>query len=190
VQRLMKMLLVPLMGCALIGLVLSLSVHLSSLAGSLFEGIPQGLAALRLAPTELLPLFFALHAGIFLVWTPMILVLLNLSNNGALIKSRKSMDLTSPFRSSMVIFSGCPAWMKYLIKGLYFYFWPNFLGCVLFLMGHGKQPATWVGGWIFFSAGWMLGYAAGLAMLITIYRQGISPLERYIAGDASSSPWG
>lgn len=152
---------------ALAGLVLSFAIHFLALGDEFFgKGLPEDFVVLRLGLTPLfgeMPMIFSLHVGLFLVWMPAILLMLTLVGY---IK-----HTSSEWNSSVLVYSGFPSWVKYSIKTLYFYWWVNFAIGVLFLMGHGKQPATWLGGWIIFSAGWMLGYAAALAMLINVYRQ-------------------
>ncbi|MGA7323152.1 MAG: hypothetical protein WBX25_01400 [Rhodomicrobium sp.] len=188
-QSAAKGLILLLLGCSVIGLILSFILHLSSLAISLFGTTPDGvLKALRLTPADLsstlLPLVFGLHGGLFLIWTPMILEIMSSRQ-----QRTRSMDLKDSFKRSMVIFSGCPVWLKHFTKFLYFYFWPNFLICAGYLMTHGKQPGTWAGEWVFFSAAWMLGYAGGLAVLITVYRKGFSALRENFQ-NSSFGPWG
>jgi uncharacterized membrane protein YvlD (DUF360 family) len=79
-------------------------------------------------------------------------------------------------------FSGCPEWMKYLKKVIYFYAAINFL--IMFIVTitspHGKPAggappaAVWRG----VSAFWMVFYYTGLASLISARRLGWSKLDK------------
>jgi hypothetical protein len=154
-ERMTQILLLPLMAYAACGLVLSLAVHLLSFAGLQLGGNV---------------LFFGLHIGIFPLWLPVVLISMKLTNG---MKSGLRRDYWK------VIFSGCPAWMRYMTDGFFIYALVNF---AIFFIGAptGKQ----VGGdppssvWRGFSGHWMLFYSAGLAVVTTAYRRGISNLER------------
>lgn len=145
-------LLLGLMVYAAAGLVLSLAAHLLSYAGHQ----PGGNA-----------LFFALHAGIFPLWIPVVYI------------SRR-MTQGAPGKDFWrIVTSGCPSWMKYMTYGFFGYAIINFL---LFMGSgsnyHGTGPlpiAVWRG----FSGHWMVFYSAGLALLTTAYNRGISNLERH-----------
>lgn len=148
-----QVLLLSLMVYATAGLLLSLSAHLLAYAGHQ----PGGNA-----------LFFGLHAGIFPLWIPVVLI-------------GRRMTRGAPTKDFWKIAtSGCPVWMKYMTYGLFGYAMINFL---LFIVSaptgsHGAgppPPAVWRG----FSGHWMAFYSAGLAVVTTAYRRGISNLERH-----------
>ena len=151
-----QILLLPLMAYAACGLVLSLAVHLLALAGVQVGGNA---------------LFFGLHAGIFPLWLAVVLIAMKLTNGMRLTGMR--LDYWK------VVFSGCPAWMRYMTYGFFIYALVNF-AIFFYVAPVGKQ----IGGvppasvWRGFSGHWMVFYAAGLAILTTAYRRGISNLEQ------------
>lgn len=148
---------------AAIGLVLSLAVHLLS-----FWGIQPGGSML----------FFGLHIGIFPLWIPVVLIGNALTggmpgqNSWSVGYSRNSWGAWNS------MFSGCPAWMKYMTYGFGIYAVVNFLIFVAIAPSGktaGGAPSAVV--WHGFSGHWMLFYSAGLAMITTAYRRGISNLS-------------
>jgi hypothetical protein len=149
-----QIILLPLMVYAACGLVLSLAVHVLS-----FFGIELGGNAL----------FMGLHIGIFPLWLPVVLIAQKLTKGSA----RK--DLWK------VALSGCPPWMKYMTYGFFIYAIVNFVIFAAFLAPTGKQAANAavpVAVWHGFSGHWMAFYAAGLAIVTTAYRRGLSNLQR------------
>jgi hypothetical protein len=120
-------------------------------------------------------LFFGLHIAIFPLWLPIVLLMQ---------KATSGMQTTSGwgFRSNKqlwkMMFAGCPAWMKYMTQGFFYYAIANFVIFVFFLAPTGKSvgapPPSVVHG---FSGHWMLFYSAGLAMATTAYRRGIGNLQ-------------
>jgi hypothetical protein len=149
----MDILLPPLMLYAACGLVLSLIVHILSIFG------------LEVGGTRL---FFALHVGIFPLWIPAVFISMRMTSGA----SRRDFW--------KVAFSGCPPWMKYMTYGFFGYAVLNF---VFFAMNAPTGPklgvdvpATVVRG---FSGHWMAFYSAGLAILTTAYRRGLSNLQRH-----------
>jgi len=137
------------------GLVLSLIVHILS-----FFGIALGGNTL----------FTALHLGIFPLWIPVALIGRKMVGGG----QRRS-DF---WRAAL---SGCPAWMKYMTYFFLAYAILNFLWFTAQApKGHQGDDAIAHG----FSGHWIAFYSAGLAMMITAYRRGLSNLERkYPFGD-------
>ncbi len=134
------------------GLILSLAVHLLSYTGIQFGGDA---------------LFFGLHVGIFPLWLPVVLIAQEMTKN-------------SPRKDFWKIaMSGCPVWMKHMASGFFGYAIVNFL---LFMFtptgshGGGTFPPAVLRG---FSGHWMAFYSAGLAVMTTAYRRGISSFERY-----------
>lgn len=150
-----QVLVLPLLVYAATGLILSLAVHLLS-----FAGIQPGGNAL----------FFGLHVGIFPLWLPVVLI------------SRKMTNGTAKKDFWKVALSGCPQWMRYMTYGFFIYAIVNF---AIFLvtaptgkLGGGAPPSSvWHG----FSGHWMAFYSAGLAMMTTAYRRGLSNLQRRCA---------
>jgi hypothetical protein len=150
-----QLLLLPLMVYAACGLVLSVAVHVLSLFG--FQ-----LGA---------PLFTALHVGIFPLW--FVVVLLSMKMIGS--ASRKDFW--------KIALSGCPPWMRYMTRGFFIYAIVNF--AIFFFLTAGQQSAKPAGGdptavvLHGFSGHWMAFYSAGLAILTTAYRRGLSNLQRH-----------
>ena len=148
-----QILLPPLMVYAACGLVLSLAVHLLSFFGIRFGGNA---------------LFFGLHIGIFPLWIPVVLI------------SQKMMNGAQRKDFWKIAVSGCPPWMRYMTWGFFYYAIANFILFVVFFAPTGKQagaavPAAVLHG---FSGHWMAFYSAGLAILTTASRRGLSNLQR------------
>jgi hypothetical protein len=149
-----QIILLPLMAYAACGLALSLVVHVLSLFGVELGGNA---------------LFFGLHIGIFPLWLPVVLIAQKLMNGA----SRKDFW--------KIALSGCPPWMKYMTYGFFIYAIVNFVIFAAFLAPAGKQAANAavpVAVWHGFSGHWMAFYSAGLAILTTAYRRGLSNLQR------------
>lgn len=138
----MKPLLWPFVVLSAIGLVLSLWVHLGSLTGHRVESDF---------------LFMGLHAGIFVVWFPAVLV--------ASRRSKGKGDWNAMLR-------GAPDGLKYMAYAFFAYAMVNFL----YFMSqapekqHGPNPPAPV--WRGFSGHWMVFYSLALAIL---YAAAVSP---------------
>jgi hypothetical protein len=149
-----QLLLLPLMIYAACGLVLSLATHILSLFG-------VGVGA---------TLFYVLHIGIFPLWIPVVLLSMKMAGG----TSRKDFW--------KVALSGCPPWMQYMTRGFFIYAIVNF-AIFFVLTGHGpaKQPGGDLPAVVLhgFSGHWMAFYSAGLAVLTTAYRRGLSNLQRH-----------
>ncbi len=151
----MQALLLPLMIYGACGLALSLAVHILSLFGV----APGGTA-----------LFTALHVGIFPLWIPVVFIARKMTGSGA---TRKDF-----WKAAL---SGCPPWMRYMTYGFFAYAVLNFVIFTLLVSPHpppkqaGAPPADVLHG---FSGHWMAFYAAGLAIVTTAYRRGLSNLQR------------
>jgi hypothetical protein len=143
------------------GLVLSLVVDLSALAG--FQ--PPGGNVL----------FGTLQGGTF----PLVLALILIS------RLRPGTTDIETDRWRLPVFRGCPAWMNYMARGFYIYALINF--AVFFLtnlLSTGMPTLTMthpfgagdpsVASWRGFSSLWMTLYATGLAVFATAYRAGRS----------------
>lgn len=150
-----QLLLPPLMAYAACGLVLSLAAHLLSMFGVQFGT----------------PFFTALHVGIFPLWIPVVFL---------------SMKMTAGANRRdfwNIALSGCPPWMRYMTRGFFIYAVVNF--AIFFVLSIVHQPATQGGGappaevLHGFSGHWMAFYSAGLAILTTAYRRGLSNLTRH-----------
>jgi hypothetical protein len=157
-ERVTQILFLPLMIYAACGLILSLLVHLLSLSGLQPPGGPA--------------LFVGLHVGIFPMWLPVVLIAIKLTSGmGPAIGLRRS--------QWKVLFSGCSAWMTYMVNGFFIYAIVNFVFFML-IAPTGKQiggdPPSSV--WRGFSGHWMVFYSTGLAIFTTAYHRGISNLER------------
>ena len=128
---------------SVVGLVLSLWVHLGALMGQ------------RVAPESF---FWILHIGIFVVWLPAVLVAQRLVGT----INRKDFW--------KVVLKNSPDWMRYMVYAFGGYAVVNFL---LFMVnapnggGGGNPPAAvWRG----FSGHWMAFYSAALAILYNAMR--------------------
>jgi hypothetical protein len=149
-------LLLPLMAYAAAGLALSVTAHLLSYAGIQLGG--NGL-------------FNALHVGIFPLWIPVVLIAMKMSGG------RRSGDLWKR------MLADCPAWMTYLMRGFIAYAVVNFILCAALLAfvypkggTHGSPPPDLT--WRMFSGHWMVFYGAGLLIVTTAWRRGLSNLQR------------
>jgi len=125
-------------GIAVVGLVLSLWVHIGAVMGR------------RVAPEAY---FWMLHVGIFVVWIPAVIV------------SRRLVANVNRQDFWKIVLKGCPDWMKYAVYGFFGYAIINFL---MFMnktpigAGGTNPPATvWRG----FSGHWMAFYSAALAVM-------------------------
>lgn len=144
----MAVLLYPFLLLSIIGLILSLIVH-----GAAVLGLPQPLGSM----------IWALHAGIFVVFCPAILVSRHLAGNF------KRKDFWK------VAFHGCPPWMQWLAKGFFGYAAFNFVLCMAFGdLPQGKQAS---GGELtppdvfrMFSGHWMAFYAMSAAIIYSAIR--------------------
>jgi hypothetical protein len=122
------------MGASIVGLVLSLYVHINALMG---HSLPD--------------VFWALHAGIFVVWFPAVMVASRRAGK------KRDRDMWK------MILDGAPVWMRYVLYALFVY---PFLGLVLSMVSaSGKpsgmeNPAQWRG----FSQAWLLFYFAAFAI--------------------------
>lgn len=141
----MVALLVPLLALASIGFLCSALVHVAALLGI----VPPGGDAV-----------YALHAGIFVIWFPVVFLAMRIS------QGRRG------FKSWGPLLSGCPVWLRVFLLALFAYAFVNFFLAMHGKVGHPQQsgavaPATLRG----FSGHWMLFYAAGFGILLTAYRR-------------------
>jgi len=120
-------------------------------------------------------LFFALHAGIFPLWIPVVFIAMKLT---------QGMRLTAnpfDFTAMNIMFSGCPPWVRYMTYGVFAYAIINFViffalsvsGNIAGVKGGAPPSAVWHG----FSGHWMVFYSAGLATLLTARHRGIANLQ-------------
>jgi hypothetical protein len=128
---------------SVVGLVLSMWVHLGALMGQ------------RVAPESF---FWILHIGIFVVWLPAVLAAQRLVGN----MNRKDFW--------KIVLSNSPDWVRYVIYAFAGYAVVNFL---LFMVnapngGNGANPPAAV--WRGFSGHWMAFYSAALAILFSASR--------------------
>lgn len=151
----MKTLLRPLIGAAAVGLVLSLVVHLTAVAG---------------VPSPLGGAAWILHAGIFVVWFPAVLV------SRVLTRDARQGDFWR------VALRRCPPWMRYMTYGFFGYAVVNFVMFVLGLFGHRDDEFASLRG---FSGHWMAFYAAALALLSS-YVRADTAVRRCVNGHAAS----
>jgi hypothetical protein len=157
--RVRQILFLPLIGYAACGLVLSLALHVVSLAG--FQ--PPGGNAL----------FASLHCGVF----PLVLALILISKMSPGTIDVKIDNWRLPF------IPGCPARMNYVMRGLYIYVLVSF--AFVFLMNHlatgtptlsmshfFREGDPSLASWRGFSSVWMVFYSFGLASLTTASLKG------------------
>jgi hypothetical protein len=149
-----QMLLPPLMIYAVCGLALSLVVHVLSFFGA----TPGGQT-----------LFTALDVGIFPLWLPVVLIARKMSGG--------AMRRTDFWKMAM---SGCPAWMRYMTYGFFIYAIINWAIFALPMMSQPRQSGAELPPQVLhgFSGHWMVFYSAGLAIVTTAYRRGLSNLQR------------
>jgi hypothetical protein len=164
----MQALLLLLMAYAAVGLVLSVVVHLLALFG-FQSGGPGGTI-----------LFFALHAGIFPLWIPVCLIAMKMMKGTRVgVGSWWGWSGSSGWSAWNHMLSGCPPWMKSMTIGFLIYAVVNFAIFFVLTAPRGRQisgeppAAVWRG----FSGHWMAFYSAGLAILTSAYRKGLSNLE-------------
>jgi hypothetical protein len=136
--------LVPFMLLAAVGFLLSVAVHVATIAGI---PIPGG------------QMIWTLHVGIFVVWIPTVLI------TSRIMRGERRQDLWK------VMLSGCPAWMRLAAKVLLGYIILNF---IYFMAtsgrsGHhvGAPPPSVIRG---FSGHWMLFYGVAFMTLYSVNR--------------------
>lgn len=165
----MKAVLYPFMLLAGSGLVLSLGAHCMALAG---VRIPGG------------GLVWVLHAGIFVVWVPTVLVSARMTRHA----SRKDFW--------KVALAGCPVWMRRAGGVLFVYAFLNFFLFMATAPGKPKEPKqskmseTPLAVIRGFSGHWMIFYGAAFAVLYSMihapeaYRERKCPQGHKAAPDA------
>jgi hypothetical protein len=131
----MKTLISPFVGIAAAGLVLSLLVHVTAIAGI---ASPLGKAA------------WGLHVGIFAVWIPAVMV------SQAQTRDAKRTDFWR------VALRGCPPWMRYMTYGFFGYAFVNFALFFLGTFGERQDELATLRG---FSGHWMAFYSTAMAIL-------------------------
>ena len=152
--RMTKILFPPLLGYAAAGLVLSLAVHLGSLAG--FQ--PPGGNVL----------FVSLNGGIVLLVLAMIII-------------AKMLRGTTDVTTDLPVFQDCPTWMNYMARGFHIYALVIFaLFFLMSLLSTGTPTLTMshslgagdpsIASWIGFSSMWMSVYSIFLVMLTAARR--------------------
>jgi len=140
----MSVLLYLFMLLSALGLVLSIGSHLAALAGL---PIPGGSSV------------WGLHIGIFVVWLPTVLVANRMARHG------KRADFWK------LVLSGCPAWARYALYGLFGYAVFNFIIGMGGVTSHQKSNGgTSLGEVRLFSGHWMVFYGAAFATLISAIR--------------------
>lgn len=133
-------LLLPFMVLSALGLILSIASHIAALLGL---PIPGG------------HLVWGLHMGIFVVWLPAVLVASRMARHGT----------RSHFWK--LALSGCPAWARYALYGLFGYAVINFIPGISSTVNLAKEPgAAGLASEVrLFSGHWMVFYGAALATL-------------------------
>src|SRR5258705_12794585 len=136
-MRFIRPVLVPLMWLSALGLIFSLLVHLDALLGM---GSALGEAA------------WFLHAGVFLVWLPAVLVLQPLT------REFKQKDL---WRAAL---RGCPTWMRWMTYGFFGYAFLNFAFFIVMAPRSNSPSGTPTVVFRGFSGHWMAFYSAAVAI--------------------------
>ena len=144
---------------SLIGLLLSLWVHIGALLGK------------RIAPGFF---FWGLHIGIFVVWFPAIFVA------RALVGNMQRKDLWK------VILKGSPDWVRYMVYGFFTYAFINFALYTLHIRPGDRVPNPSGDDWRGFSGHWMAFYSTAFAILNSAARQNRST-SRCLRGHSASS---
>ncbi|RYD77192.1 MAG: zinc ribbon domain-containing protein [Verrucomicrobiaceae bacterium] len=163
----MSFVLYPFLALSTIGLVLSIGAHVMALTGI---PLPSG------------KLVWGLHAGIFVVWLPAVLISMQTTRHA----SRKDFW--------KVALAGCPIWMR---RGFYVLFGYAILNFVVLAATTGrqpKQPSDSTRPFVvrIFSGHWMVFYGAAFAILYSrlhapdLYRErkcpnghAVSPTARF-----------
>jgi hypothetical protein len=132
-----------LIGISLLGLVISLWVHLGAVMGR------------QVAPE---PFFWILHAGIFVVWFPAVLV------------ATKLVGTTNRRDFWKAVLKGSPPWIRYMLYALLAYAVINFLFFMPQFSSKQNGPNSPAAVWRIFSGHWMAFYAAASAILYSALR--------------------
>jgi hypothetical protein len=152
VDKAFRIILLPFIVLAAVGFVLSVAAHISAVAG---HPIPGGKAV------------WALHIGIFIVWSPTVLVAYRLT------RGAKRKDFWK------VALAGCPKWMRIILYGIFAYAALNFISFMIVTVNHPQQPGDAppevVRG---FSGHWMIFYWAAFAALYSASAIGYSGMDR------------
>jgi hypothetical protein len=123
-------------GLSLIGLILSLYVHISALMGN-----------------KVTPMFWGLHVGIFVVWFPAVLV------------AHKRVGSTHRKDLWKAALKGAPDWMRYMTYVLVFYAAFGSLLFMAITPDKGAGASAPANEWRGFSAMWMAFYFTAFAIL-------------------------
>jgi hypothetical protein len=142
----MRLILLPFALLAALGLALSIACHAAALAGA---AIPGGDAV------------WALHAGIFVVWLPAVVLAKRMARHG------RRADFWK------LALSGCPAWARYALYGLFGYALLNFIHGMSTHASdrHGADAMDFEAQVRLFSGHWMVFYGAALATLCSAIRR-------------------
>jgi hypothetical protein len=128
-------------GLAMAGLILSLFVHISAVKG-----------------IRMVSMFWGMHAGIFVVWFPAMLV------------ARRRVGTTRRRDFWKAVLKGAPVWVRYMHYPFFFYAVATVFLAGGSINGGGSNVSAKI--WGEFSAGWMAFYSAAFAIL---YAAAIAP---------------
>jgi uncharacterized protein DUF3592 len=131
---------------SLLGLVLSLYVHINALMGKQMPSI-----------------FWGLHVGIFVVWGP------------AVFAAQKRVGSTARKDFWKAVLKGAPAWMRYATYGFLSYAFFGSLLLMAIAPEKGVRASAPASEWRGFSAGWMAFYFAAFAILYAAAIQPLGP---------------
>jgi hypothetical protein len=143
------------MWLSVIGLLLSILIHLSALLG---------------APNPLGKLVWGLHIGIFMVFVPAVVAAQRMS---------RGVEQSEAWK---VILRGCPTWMKVMMWGFFGYTFVNFLFVfVIQSGGEGSSLRAFSGHWMlfYFAAFAMLYSATRPGVLRCPAGHEVSPLSKH-----------
>ncbi len=142
---LMRLILPPFLSLAALGFFASLATHLLALAG----GLPPGGKSV-----------FGLHVGIFVLWVPVVLLVLRIHRGWRSLGAWKNVP------------AGCPPWMRSLTVGLVAYAMVSFFIAFTGVDAQrGGDKALSPGVLRGFSGHWMLFYGVAFAVLYSVYRK-------------------
>lgn len=142
-------LIIPFMALAALGFLVSLAVHIVALAGHLPPGGER---------------IFVMHAGIFVIWFPAIIVSMRLNY------AQRGRSRWSGWSSWKQMLGGCPPWMTYATYALFAYAFLNFF-LATGRSGHGSSFGLDSQTLRAFSGHWMLFYGLGFTILYSAFRE-------------------
>jgi hypothetical protein len=133
-------------GLSLIGLILSLYVHINALMGN-----------------KMTPMFWGLHVGIFVVWPP------------AMFVARKRLGTTRRIDFWKAALQGAPDWMRYMTYAFLFYAAAGLLLLMADATAKGSAASAPANAWRDACGYWMAFYSAAFAILYVAATESSAP---------------